>query len=190
VKGSREPIINVGPDGLGRLDYVVSAAGKRGIKLLIPFVNNWKDYGGMDVYMKFFNLPPGKNNLAWYQSQACQKQYQKYIRLVVSRYANSSTIFAWELANEPRCNGCDTKVVTNWAKKTSSYIKSLDRNHMVTLGDEGFGLPGDKVYQYTLGEGINFVENLKIKDLDFGTLHLYPESCMSLLCLHVAWFLP
>jgi mannan endo-1,4-beta-mannosidase len=133
----------------------------------------------MDAYMQFYNLPTGKNNLAWYKSEACQKQYQKYIKAVVTRYANSNAIFAWELANEPRCNGCDTKVVTEWAQKTSKYIKSLDKNHLVTLGDEGFGLPGDKSYPYSLAEGVNFVENLKIKDLDFGTLHLYPESCTS-----------
>lgn len=39
--------INTGANGLQRLDYVVSAAEKRGIKLIINFVNNWGDYGGM-----------------------------------------------------------------------------------------------------------------------------------------------
>src|SRR5688572_17350364 len=38
-------VINTGANGLQRLDYVVTAAEQRGIKLIIPFVNNWQDYG-------------------------------------------------------------------------------------------------------------------------------------------------
>ncbi|KAI0591566.1 Endo-beta-mannanase [Pyrenophora tritici-repentis] len=39
--------INTGADGLQRLDAVVNSAEKHGIKLIINFVNNWDDYGGM-----------------------------------------------------------------------------------------------------------------------------------------------
>lgn len=39
--------INTGADGLQRLDYVVAGAEARGIKLIINFVNNWSDYGGI-----------------------------------------------------------------------------------------------------------------------------------------------
>lgn len=48
---------------------------------------------------------------------------------------------------------------------------------MVALGDEGFGLQGDDgTYPYQFGEGLDFAANLKIRDLDFGTFHLYPSS--------------
>ena len=57
-------------------------------------------------------------------------------------------------------------------------IKSLDSNHLVTLGDEGFmNGGGDGSYPYTPGEGVDFVANLKIPNLDYGTFHLYPGSC-------------
>lgn len=173
-------MINTGPDGLQRLDYVVSAAEKRGLKLTIPFVNNWKDYGGMTAYNKYFG---GLNNADWFKSEASQSQYRKYISTVIERYKNSTAIFAWELANEPRCQGCDTFVITEWAMKTARYIKSLDPNHMVALGDEGFGLDGDTSYPYGKSEGVDFVKNLAIPDLDFGTFHLYPDSCTSTLLL-------
>lgn len=52
-----KPTINTGANGLGRLDYIVKAAESRGIKLIIPFVNNWGDYGGMKVYVD--QLAPG-----------------------------------------------------------------------------------------------------------------------------------
>ncbi|XDG08384.1 hypothetical protein ABKA04_007999 [Annulohypoxylon sp. FPYF3050] len=164
--------INTGANGLQRLDYVVQSAEKRGIKLIINFVNNWSDYGGMPAYVTAF----GGSQTTWYTNTAAQTQYKAYIKAVVSRYANSSAIFAWELANEPRCNGCQTSVLTNWAADTSAYVKSLDPNHMVTLGDEGFGLAGDGSYPYQFGEGLDFAANLKIETLDFGTFHLYPST--------------
>lgn len=123
--------INTGSDGLQRLDYVVAAAEKRDIKLIINFVNNWSDYGGIDAYTTAF----GGSSTSWYTSPTIQDVYQKYIKAVVSRYSQSSAIFAWELANEPRCRGCNTSVIYNWAASTSAYIKSLDPKHMVAIGD-------------------------------------------------------
>ncbi|KAI0909780.1 glycoside hydrolase superfamily [Ustulina deusta] len=166
--------INTGADGLQRLDYVVSAAEQRGIKLIINFVNNWSDYGGIPAYVTAF----GGSATSWYTNAAAQAQYKTYISAVVSRYASSPAVFAWELANEPRCNGCAASVLTTWATEISAYIKSLDPAHMVALGDEGFGLAtgGDGSYPFTYGEGLDFEANLQIASLDFATFHLYPSS--------------
>jgi mannan endo-1,4-beta-mannosidase len=174
IKG-QQPKINTGSNGLQRLDYVVSSAAAHGIKLIINFVNNWSDYGGMPAYNTYY----GTTKTTWYTDSRVQAQYQAYIKAVVSRYASSSAIFAWELANEPRCNGCATSIVTQWATKTSAYIKSLDPNHMVTMGDEGFmNGGGDGSYPYTTGEGMDFEANLKIPVLSISlTLRqTIPES--------------
>ncbi|EHL00426.1 putative mannan endo-1,4-beta-mannosidase A [Glarea lozoyensis 74030] len=104
--------INTGANGLQRLDAVVRAAEKHGIKLIIPFVNNWSDYGGIPAYNTYFNT----TSTTWFTNTAAQAQYRKYIKAVVSRYKTSEAIFAWELGNEPRCQGCVTSVITNWAK--------------------------------------------------------------------------
>ncbi|KAH6603407.1 endo-beta-mannanase, partial [Trichoderma cornu-damae] len=166
-------IINTGADGLQILDYVVESAEQHGLKLIVPFVNNWSDYGGINAYVNAF----GGSATSWYTNQAAQAQYRKYVQAVVGRYANSTAIFAWELANEPRCNQCDTGVIAQWASTTSQYVKQLDPNHLVTLGDEGLGLgTGDGSYPYTYGEGTDFAKNIQIPTLDFGTFHLYPDS--------------
>ncbi|KAK2017234.1 fungal cellulose binding domain-containing protein [Colletotrichum eremochloae] len=164
--------INTGANGLGRLDTVVASAEKNGIKLIINFVNNWDDYGGIKAYTSAF----GGDHNGWYTNTAAQTQYRKYISAVVGRYKNSKAVFAWELANEPRCQGCATSVIYNWAKSTSEYVKSLDPNHLVTLGDEGMGLPGDTTYPYQYGEGTDWPALLNITTLDFGTFHFYPNS--------------
>lgn len=68
-----------------------------------------------------------------YAAARCQTIYQTYIKAVISRYRTSTAVFAWELANEPRCNGCQTSVLTNWVRITSNYIRSLDSDHMVRI---------------------------------------------------------
>ncbi|KAI0599635.1 glycoside hydrolase superfamily [Biscogniauxia sp. FL1348] len=167
--------INTGSDGLERLDYVVKAAEANNLKLIINFVNNWSDYGGINAYVNAF----GGSATSWFTDSASQEQYKTYTKTVVSRYSNSTAVFAWELANEPRCSGCDSSIIYNWATEMSAYIKSLDSNHMVTMGDEGFGpLTGDSgEYPYTVAAGgYTWQSNLNITTLDFATLHLYPDS--------------
>jgi mannan endo-1,4-beta-mannosidase len=168
--------INTGSNGLQRLDAVVAAADKYGVKLIINFVNYWDDYGGMNAYAKAY----GGTRDTWYTNTKAQAAYQNYIKTLVGRFKASNAIFAWELANEPRCKGCSTDVIYKWADTTSKYIKSLDPDHLVTLGDEGMGLPGGSSYPYQYGEGTDFVKNLAIKTLDSGTFHWYPGSCKSI----------
>ncbi|KAL4863200.1 mannan endo-1,4-beta-mannosidase B [Aspergillus spectabilis] len=166
--------INYGPNGIHRLDVVVSLAERYGLKLVLALMNNWNDFGGINIYSNAF----GSNATTFYTDKAAQSAYRRYIKFIVDRYKDSPAIFAWELGNEPRCKGCDTSVIYNWAKDVSRYIKKLDKKHMVTLGDEGWLCPpeGDGTYAYDCSEGVDFVKNLEIDTLDYGTFHLYPES--------------
>lgn len=173
--GANGSTINEGPNGLPRLDAVVAAAEANNVGLIIPFVNYWEDYGGMAAYSAAFG---GSGPEDFYTNEESQAAYRGYIEAVVGRFKDSSAIFAWELANEPRCNGCETSVITEWATATSAFVKELDPNHMVTLGDEGMGIEGNSTeYPYQFGEGTDFAANLEIETLDFGTFHMYPDSC-------------
>ncbi|KAI5790596.1 glycoside hydrolase superfamily [Peziza echinospora] len=168
------PTINTGSQGLGRLDVVVRAAEKYGIKLVLPMVNNWGDYGGMDVYVSKLG---GSGHSSFYTDAKIIAAYKNYIQTVVNRYKSSSAIYSWQLANEPRCSGCATSVITKWATDISAYIKSLDSSHYVSLGDEGFfNRAGAAEYPYQGSEGVDFEANLKISSLDYGTFHLYTKS--------------
>ncbi|KAL7773551.1 hypothetical protein CFE70_003516 [Pyrenophora teres f. teres 0-1] len=102
--------------------------------------------------------------------------YQAYIKAVIPRYRNSNAVFAWELANEPRCTLCLTSVLTDWVRKTSDYIRSLDSDHMIAIGDEGFGLAGGISFPYLYLQGIDWETNLALPNISFGTFHFYPDS--------------
>jgi mannan endo-1,4-beta-mannosidase len=151
---------------------------------VLNFLNNWNDLGGINTYCAVF----GCNSTTFYTTPSAQAAYKHYIQFIINRYKSSPAIFAWELMNEPRCHGCNTSVIYNWAAETSAYIKELDPQHLITLGDEGWlcastseGTKGwyqgdDGSYAYSCAEGVDFARNMGIETLDYGTFHLYPDS--------------
>ncbi len=166
-------------NGIARLDYAISAAAKYGIKIVLVLNNNWNDLGGINTYS---NVYGGTHN-DFYTNIAAQTAYKNYIKFIVNRYKASTTIFSWELMNEPRCSGCASSIITKWASDTSAYIKSLDPKHLVSLGDEGWltstssYVPNyEQSYAYTGYEGVDFEKNLAIPTIDYGTVHMYADQ--------------
>jgi len=185
---TREIEVNNGENGLQRLDRVIALAEKYGIRLILTLTNNWADFGGMEQWVRDFGFT---EHYQFYTEPEIKKSFKKYIKTLINRtntvtgkkYKNDGTIFAWELANEPRCWGtnmgknekCTTKTITKWADEMSTYIKKLDKNHMVATGEEGFGLAGVDSENdiYGFGDGNDFVANAALKNIDFATIHLY-----------------
>eukprot|EP00029_Vermamoeba_vermiformis_P011681 TRINITY_DN6495_c0_g1_i1.p1 TRINITY_DN6495_c0_g1~~TRINITY_DN6495_c0_g1_i1.p1 ORF type:complete len:634 (-),score=127.67 TRINITY_DN6495_c0_g1_i1:38-1708(-) len=182
---------NTGVNGLNKLDKILAAAAVKGIKVIIPLVNNWKAFGGMDQYGVWFQT--ANKHDQFYTNSQSRQAFKKYISVLINRvnsvnqrkYSEDPAIFAWELANEPRCKGtdwpassnCDTAMIIDWVSEMSSYIKSLDSNHMVSVGDEGFfNRQGVSDWTYDGSEGVDFEAFLRLPTIDFGTLHLYPED--------------
>ena len=105
---------------------------------------------------------------------------------IVTRYKNSDAIMAWELANEPRCGAdgsrnlprsanCTTDLLTAWIDEMSTYIRSLDKNHLITWGGEGgFKRESDDGF-YNGYDGGDFDKELALSHVDFGTFHSYPD---------------
>ncbi|KAG1875484.1 glycoside hydrolase family 5 protein [Suillus subalutaceus] len=178
------PTINYGSTGLENFDNVVAAAKANNIRLIVTLTNNWSNYGGMDVYVDQI-LGEGQPHDYFYSNPEVIAAFQNYVKVWIERYIEEPTIFGWELANEPRCTGstnatsgtCTTTTITDWVKTMSSYIKSLDSNHLVGLGDEGwFNLSNSTDYAYDGSQGVDFDANLAIDTIDFGTFHLYPYT--------------
>ncbi|KAL2141976.1 hypothetical protein VTI28DRAFT_1758 [Corynascus sepedonium] len=164
-------------------DKVVKGAEKAGIKLLVALTNNWADYGGMDVYT--VNLG-GQSHDDFYTVPKIKDAFKRYVKEIVTRYKDSPTIFAWELANEPRCgadgvrnlprsDNCTPDVLSSWISEMSTYIKSIDPNHLVTWGGEG-GFNGDSDdWAYNGSDGGDFDHELSLDTIDFGVFHSYPD---------------
>ena len=192
-----KPVINEGKDGLQKLDYALYQAEKHGIKLLITFTNYWDAFGGMGQYVKWAEELgiTGLKKDDFYTNETLKGWYKDYVNGLLNhtnpytgrKLKYEPSVFAWELANEPRCNTdaqCKDNILYNWAKEMSEYVKSVDPNHMVSLGDEGFyNKPYGYYNEYTTSnyafygaEGVDFEKLMTIDTLDFGTPHLYLDQ--------------
>jgi mannan endo-1,4-beta-mannosidase len=179
-------------DVFERLDYTIAEAGKHNVKLVIALNNYWAEFGGLQqasTWQRWFNL---KNATDFYTNEDCKIAYKDYVRYVLTRvntytgipYNQDPTIMTWELINEPRNPDDKTgKVVTAWAKEMSAYVKSLAPNQLCAVGDEGgfkrddlVGYADEGNHMYNGFEGTDFDALLALKNIDYGTYHLYPES--------------
>jgi mannan endo-1,4-beta-mannosidase len=173
----------IGPDFFNEaayreFDYVMDSAARHNIRVIIHFTDNWEYYGGAKVYVKWAGQT--NKNIFWTDAK-CKEYYKQTIDAFVNRkntvngklYKNDPAIFAFDLMNEPRDEDDLTgKTLAAWVDEMSTYIKSIDSNHMVTTGTEGFFLKDDGTHY----SGADFVMLHKPKNIDFCTFHIYPAS--------------
>jgi mannan endo-1,4-beta-mannosidase len=161
------------------LDYFLAELNRRGMRAVMMLNNYWEWTGGMAQYVSWndgsaipYRLDPGgiynvyiRYVDRFYGCTTCQTYYRNHIQTVISRvntvngrlYRDDPTIFAWELANEPR------DYPSNWIGDTAGFIKSLDPNHMVTVGSEG-------------SWGGNFNSTHQSPYVDYTTCHIWVEN--------------
>ncbi|KAI9060173.1 glycoside hydrolase family 5 protein [Trametes sanguinea] len=196
VWNSSQWILNDGPQGLQRLDRVISTAGKHGIKVILAFTNNWY---GSDLYVQWI-AGAGQPHDVFFTDPRIIASYQSYVKTLVERYKDSPNIFAWELMNEARCLS-DTlpagptcvpgsNTLKTWYKQQSDFVRNLDPNHLITTGGEGhfyWKKPAEYWFNHTLVSDYNyngqagedFDHDMLLPNIDFGTYHLYPQSWYS-----------
>jgi len=163
---------------LDGLDFLIAELGKRGMKAVMVLNNYWQWSGGMAQYVSWSDgttIPyPGdwsefmNYSAKFYDCAECQTWYRDHIEMIIGhtnpytglKYRDDPTIFAWELANEPR------RYPYSWIDETAGYIKSLDPNHMVTTGSEGT----------PPGEGLDFQRTHDGPNIDYATIHIWPQN--------------
>lgn len=119
-------------DAFVALDQVLASANRIGVRLIIPFVDNWKWMGGKDQYANFRGKKPGK----FWSDKTLKADYKKTIAFVLNRvntitgfaYKDDKAILAWELGNELRTAPAE------WISEMAHFIKSIDGNHLVNEG--------------------------------------------------------
>jgi hypothetical protein len=171
------------------LDWLIYEAGKRDIRIALVLVNNWNEYGGMRWYVQqspttnktWENITDDNDPRYWefhdqFYSDANAKQYFKdFINHTLWRnntytgryYKDDPTIAMWVLANEPRAKsqGSNYTLIRNWTQEMADYIRSIDTNHIIALGMEGWGDPW---------EGTAFINNQNLGNLSIATYNINP----------------
>lgn len=66
-----------------------------------------------------------------------------------------------------------------WIREMASHVKSIDRNHLLEAGLEGFygqSTPQRMRLNPRFQIGTDFIANNKIPGIDFATVHSYPDQ--------------
>ncbi len=185
----KEPAYNDGPTGLEKLDFLLHHARRLKLKVILTLTNNWQDFGGMDQYLVWYGL---SHHHQFYSDAQARQAYRGWAQHLVERinsidgvaYRDDPVIFSWELANEPRTTngkefdskqGWDSTTIVQWADEMSAFLKSIDSNHLVSVGDEGFLNRHGSDWTLQAEGGVDHEALTELKNVDFGTFHLYPD---------------
>ncbi|MQL79712.1 hypothetical protein Taro_012164 [Colocasia esculenta] len=176
------------------LDFVISEAGKHGVYLILSLANQWNDFGGRNQYVQWARQRGQSLNSDddFFRNDVVKTFYKNHIKAVLTRvntitgvaYKDDPTIFAWELMNEPRCQSdLSGATLQAWISEMAGYVKSLDGNHMVEVGMEGFyGVSHPDRERFNPGNyvvGTDFITNHQLPVIDFATIHAYPDQWKS-----------
>ncbi|KAM7511484.1 hypothetical protein LguiB_010359 [Lonicera macranthoides] len=175
------------------LDFVIAEARRYGVHLILSFANNYNDFGGRPQYVQWARNAGVRINSDddFYTNQVLKGYYKNHMMKVMTRmntitkiaYKDDSTIMAWELMNEPRCQAdYSGRTINGWVQEMAIYVKSIDRKHLLEIGMEGFygdTMPQRKQINPGFQVGTDFISNNLIKEIDFATIHAYPDIWLS-----------
>jgi mannan endo-1,4-beta-mannosidase len=180
-------------EGLLGLDQAVWEAKRRGIRLVIPLVNNWSEYGGLPAYAAWASKAFGGSwaHDDFFTSPQMKQWWKDYVYMLVNRvntftgvaYKDEPAILAWEVANELRCQGCrGTTALVDTVEELATFLKELAPNQLVSDGGDGFdddptfyeGLTN--LYAVRGDEGASFSKLSRVEALDMLSYHFYPRN--------------
>jgi mannan endo-1,4-beta-mannosidase len=139
------------------LDLALKIAREKGIRLIVPLVDQWWWMGGRQEYAAF----RGKQADDFWTDEQIIRDFEETIRYVLNRknsltdvaYKDDPTIFGWETGNE-------IKPPHKWTARIAAFIKSIDSKHVVIDGNSL--------------EGVS-QEQLDDPNIDVITTHHYPR---------------
>ncbi len=174
---------------LAGLDYLLMEMGKRKMVAVLYLNNSWEWSGGYGTYLEWAGEGPcprpnrdGYSTYINYASKFASNQkahllFYDYVRFILGRtnrytgkrYADDPAIMSWQIGNEPRAFSTEALPdFEKWLAEASALIRSLDGNHLISVGSEGaWGCEGD----YAAYERICADRNI-----DYCNVHLWPYN--------------
>jgi hypothetical protein len=120
-------------DAFVALDKILQIANQTGVRVIIPFVDNWHWLGGITQYAEFRN----KSQAEFWTDAQLKADFKKTVAFLINRtntftgvsYKEDKALLAWETGNE-------LHAPTEWTREMTAYIKTLDKNHLVIDGTQ------------------------------------------------------
>lgn len=174
---------------LAGLDYLLMEMGKRDMVAVLYLNNSWEWSGGYSFYLEHAGLGVGPlPSVDGYQAYmefvsqyaSCERAHELFydhVRFILGRtnrytgkrYVDDPAIMSWQIGNEPRAFSQEGKEpFAKWIGEAAALIRSLDANHLVSIGSEGlWGCEGDMALYERLCADPN---------VDYMNIHLWPYN--------------
>jgi mannan endo-1,4-beta-mannosidase len=174
------------------LDMALAAARDRNIRVIIYLTGNWDHFGGVRRYIQWYReeCRCQASQDDFFTNETVKQWYKGYVTMLLNRtnvvtgvsYANDPTIIAYELGNELRSETGNSAIVLEWLREMAEFIKTIDRNHLVGDGGEGFD-DAPKLYprlsnRYPIAgsTGNSYHRLVSIPHIDLVSYHLFPTK--------------
>ena len=189
-----EPTLQIAPGVyndtiLAGLDYLLMEMGKREMVAVLYLNNSWEWSGGYGFYLEHAGegRQPRPDEVGYSAFMKAMSKYATnekahqlfydYVRFIISRtnrytglkYTDDPAIMSWQIGNEPRAFSKDAlPAFEKWLAEASSLIRSLDCNHLISVGSEGsWGCEND------LGSWARICAD---RNIDYCNIHLWPYN--------------
>ncbi|MBQ7258891.1 MAG: cellulase family glycosylhydrolase [Paludibacteraceae bacterium] len=189
-----EPTLQIAPGVyndtiLDGLDFLLAEMNKRNMKAVLYLNNSWEWSGGYGFYLEHagYGKAPRPEEAGYEafmrhvaqfaDSPEAQSLFFNYVRFIVSRtnrythtaYVDDPAIMTWQIGNEPRAFGETQKEgFACWLASTSALIRSIDPNHLISIGSEGiWGCEMDSALYHRISADPN---------IDYLTVHIWPYN--------------
>jgi mannan endo-1,4-beta-mannosidase len=180
-------------EGLRGLDQAVFEAKRRGIRVIIPLVNNWGEYGGLPAYAAWASRlsrgPVAHDD--FFVSPLMKQWWKDYAYMLANRvnsftgiaYKDEPAILAWEIGNELRCQGCrGSSKLPDTVRELAAFLRPIVPHQLISDGGDGFDdnppayLGLSNLYAVRGDEGASFTKMAAIDELDMLSYHFYPHN--------------
>lgn len=176
---------------LAGLDYLLAEMEKRDMVAVLYLNNSWEWSGGYSQYLAWARgdkapvpavdgWPAFMNYVKEFVvSDSAQALFANHVKYILTRtnrythrkYTDDPTIMSWQIGNEPRAFASDSihkAAFAKWMSKTSSLIRSLDPNHLISTGSEG---------KHGCEEDIALFEKVHADtNIDYMNIHIWPYN--------------
>jgi mannan endo-1,4-beta-mannosidase len=173
-------------DAFVHLDKVIAEAAKNNLYVQLCLTNWWRDTGGVTQYLRWAGINDaaddsyefGINNdkaMLFYSNPETRRLYREHLEKLALRrntitgtvYRDDPTIFGWELMNEAQAITGRWAERRAWFAEMSTYLKSLDPNHLIAPGTWGYR---------SSSERREWLADHAIPTIDYCDVHTYPRN--------------
>lgn len=192
------PVITTSESKMAKIDSLLDLAEQRNIKLIFSLADNNPNFDTKKKLIEWANLVYNAGvgtafpQIGFYENENVKNVYKQWASVIATRFKNRTGIFSWELGNELRVDrndpsgqnttsGANLKILSKpggWTDQMSTYIKSIDSNHMVAFGDAAHHwqwVSGDNISNGTY-YGVSYDLIAQLPNINYVDYHIYPTQ--------------